>query len=231
MKRSRASTLVLAAFAVWAVTSCDDDPDDGSQFGRQDGGDAVPTDAEALGFALEANTDEVSTADVALARAQMAPTMAFASRMVNEHTGANQRLLALASGKGLVSSDSALRRAIASQTQQSLSQLWAAAAGDFDLTYARSALGLHMQVLAMLDGQLLPAVRDADLRAELTLERAAVAEHVTAAQALVAQLGSAGGADAGAGGSGGIGSMGGAGGTSPGGSGGSDPGPGGGYGP
>src|SRR4051794_29724250 len=222
IERTRASKAVMVGLAVCAFASCDDNNDNNIQFNQTDGGGAtdastggttggdagttaVASDAEAMGVALEVNTGEVTQGQLALVRAQMAPVTAFANRMVDEHTAANQRLVALGQRKGLVPSDSALRRSLASQSQQTLTVLWANAASTFDLAYAQSQVTLHMQVLTVMDTQVLPAVQDADLRAELMSQRAAVADHLTAAQALVATLGGtgAGGASGGAGGAGG----------------------------
>ncbi len=206
LKRAIAgAAATLAAVGMLIAGACsDDNNNNGTQFGGIDGavGDGgVSNQAQVLAVVMEANTGEASLGQLALGRTQGANARQFAMRMVDEHTAANQRLNTLATRIGLTPEDNDLRRQLNAQTQQVAAALNVEPVATFDRAYLQSQVTMHTQVLDLLDKQLLPAVQNGDLRAELTSMRATVADHLAAAQGLLFTLGDGGpgtGVDAGA---------------------------------
>ncbi|HEX2658881.1 MAG TPA: DUF4142 domain-containing protein [Polyangia bacterium] len=180
------------------------------------GGAVALSDGQILGVVLEANAGEVTTADVANARASNAAVVNFAATLRSDHQTANLRLSTLAQAAKLLAADSPSRQAVAAKGAQVTSTLWTEPVTTFDLTFVQAQVTLHTSVLAIMDSVLIPMAMNVSLKAELMQERAAVMLHLTHAQELLATLsGGAGGApgSAGAGGHGGNAGAGGQGGT------------------
>jgi putative membrane protein len=163
---------------------------------------AVVTDGAALGIMLEANGGEVQTGQVALPALTNADVRAFAMQIVADHTGAIARLQAIAASEQLAEEDSPQRRMVQAEGAQAVATLQATPVAAIDATFVSIQVRLHTSVLNMLDTMLIPNATNAQFKAELQMERAAVQMHLTHAQALDAQLG-AGGADGGTGADGG----------------------------
>jgi putative membrane protein len=159
-----------------------------------DGAAAALSQAQAIAVAEEANSGEVHAAEIALTRSTNSDVLAFATMMTTDHNAANMRLQALVQQAGLTAEDSATRRTLSTQTQQTLDSLWAATTSSFDLTYVNSQIAMHTMVLQLLQNSLIPAVQDAQLRTELQAEQTAVTAHLASAQQLHATLTGDGGA-------------------------------------
>jgi predicted outer membrane protein len=135
-----------------------------------------------------ANGGEVVLGNQASTQAQDPNVRAFAIRMVTDHSAANQALVQLQS-LGITATDSDLQRSVATAAQQTLNQLSQRSGASFDATYAASEVVQHQQLLQLLDDVLIPGARDAQLRGELTAERATEASHLVAAEVLIAAPG------------------------------------------
>jgi putative membrane protein len=113
--------------------------------------------------------------------------LAFAEAMVTDHSAAGSRLATLAMRTMIAPANSPLRSRLnqqAMQTSQALAAILDVAT--FEATYMETQIAMHVMALQIIDQQLLPVVVNAELRAEVTTERMAVAMHLQHAQALVA---------------------------------------------
>ena len=143
---------------------------------------AILSEAQVLGVLASANQGEINEGNLAPGRASSPAVLAFAARMVTEHTAALNRVTALASSTGLTpvaSPTSQALDAISASTVQALTPL---SGSVFDVAYIQSQVAAHNTVLNNIDRQLLPSATTEALRSELTTTRAAVAEHLQDAQ-------------------------------------------------
>jgi putative membrane protein len=151
-------------------------------------GSLALSDDTIAGVMTAANSGEVMVGNQASTQAQDPDVRAFAIRMVTDHSAANQALMNLASF-GIAATDSDLSRSVATVAQETINRLALTSGAAFDATYAASELDQHQRLLQLLDDVLIPGAHDAQLRAELTAERATEATHLVGAQALIAAPG------------------------------------------
>jgi len=180
----------------------------------------VLNDGQIAAVMVGANSGEVQAAQVALSRSGSDNTAVrnFATMMVTDHNAANARLQSLLQSANITAEDSSQRQALATQAAQTVSTLWATPDATFNAVYAQSQVTMHQMVMQLLQNQLIPAVQNAALKAELQTELTAVMGHLTEAQALAAMFPSAtptttDGGTAATGAAGQMGAMSGAGGT------------------
>lgn len=143
------------------------------------------TQAQAAGVVVEANAGEVEVGGLALSRSVTAQARSYAMMMVEEHSAAQGRLLALLSSIGIVPEESPVKDMLASMTQMTLAGLAPRTGATFDMAYLQSQVTMHTMVLALLDQRILPVVTNAQLRTELTAVRATVARHLAEAMQLL----------------------------------------------
>lgn len=136
-----------------------------------------------------ANAAEIQAGMLAQSQATDANVKTFAGRMVTEHAAAQQRQSALFARLGITPVDDANSQQLKSDAQALLERLRMRSGSAFDLAYMDDQIAMHQSVLALLDGKLIPAVTQDELRAELTMTRSAVALHLQSARAVRAMLG------------------------------------------
>jgi len=175
------------------------------------GATAMLSDGQIVAVLLEANAGEVHTADVADARATDGDVRTFSMQIRSDHSAAAMRLNALVQSQGFTVADSPQRQMVAASANDVVDTLWMSSMNQFDRTFAQAQVMLHTSTLNLIDDVLLPQVDNPALRSEVQVERAAVAMHLSEAQALSAALATSSGAG-GAGGAAGAGGAGGAGG-------------------
>jgi putative membrane protein len=199
---NRTATLARSALAALALTlpACDDDDDDDApQFAAQDAAapvDAEPqadilgdvaagpvrTDGEVVGALTQANTGEVTVAQMAMTRAQNANVRDFANRLVQEHTAANMRLAAL----GIAATESGASGTLLADAQQHAATLAGTADAAFDQAFLESQVAMHSDVLKLIDSQLLLVAQSPQLQDEVALHRTMFGAHLLEAERLVA---------------------------------------------
>jgi putative membrane protein len=134
---------------------------------------------------LDANSGEVHTAEVANVRSATVPIDEYATHLAMMHNAANDRLRALAQSVPITAQDSPVRAMVSAQGSQIVETLWMVPVASFDSAFLQAQLALHSSVANLLDSRLIPSARNADLRSELTAERAVVQMHYDQAQALL----------------------------------------------
>jgi putative membrane protein len=146
------------------------------------------SDAQIAAVTSAANTGEISLAMLALTRAQLPATRAFAQMMSDMHGAAQTRQNAVLDVLDLTVAANPVSMQLERDAMQVMTQLNTAAPNQFDLLYIRSQVEIHTKVLSIIDGQLLVSVDAPALRADLVLTRTEVAAHLAAAQVLLDQL-------------------------------------------
>lgn len=220
MHKKLNALLVATAVSCLALAACtDDDNNNGTMDAGRDGSvvtdggtdatadaktndasDATPAvvnDNQIVGLVEAVNAGEVSEAQLAQTKAVNADVIAFAGRMVTEHTQSNSDLATLRQQQSLTSDTSPLQQQVQAAVQQTLTKLQGLQGAAFDSAYMQAQVEAHGQVLTLLDQLLIPAAQNAALKTFLQTTRATVAAHLQAAQALNATLSDGGAGDGG----------------------------------
>jgi putative membrane protein len=133
------------------------------------------------------NTAEIDQAKLAQRRAKAPAVKRFADMMVNHHNQALREQAKLVKKLSLTPADSGTAATLRADGQKTLETLKSADAADFDAAYLKSQVDGHQKVLDLLDTQLLPSAKTPEVADALRKGRAAVAEHLSEAQALQAK--------------------------------------------
>jgi len=133
----------------------------------------------------------VSVSRVALAPGRTTNTevIAFANRMLSDHSGLTRSTLDLLSTTNIVPRDNAMSLDFRDESAAKRDTLREATGPAFDSTYMVNEVRYHTKLLATLDSLLVPAVKNTDLRMLLTRTRPAVAAHLEHATRIQAGLG------------------------------------------
>jgi putative membrane protein len=180
------SFMVLGFIVLVATAGCGDEEPE-----LVDGGAVVVllTDGQIGTILITANRNEVSAGQIAQTRASNSQVLAFANRMVNEHTAAIDNTQTLLRGQSITPADSNVNQQLLVQAAQLAPQLQAATAGtNFDFTYMCSQIRAHAQLVALADARLLPSVQNAVLRTDVQTTRTLALDHLGQAQSIVQSL-------------------------------------------
>ena len=131
---------------------------------------------------------EIEQGELAMEQASNDDVVAYATRMVQEHTAANMRLTNLLEDADITAMNNMLSQQLTADSMEIIAALEDESGMDFDIAYMRSQRTVHAMVLEIVDVVLLPSVDDATLEAELEMLRPAVAEHLEDAEALLEEL-------------------------------------------
>ncbi len=150
---------------------------------------AVANDGEVAAVLAAADTGEIQQGELATTHATDARVRDFGRMMITEHTASSQKLTALRQRLDLSPQESVRSRALTSDATATRERLSGLRGADFDRAYVEAQVAQHTQVLETIDSALLPAVREADLRAAITNDvRPMVAAHLQRARDLQAAL-------------------------------------------
>lgn len=150
-----------------------------------------PSDANIAAIFLAANNTDVSYAQVALAPGRTATPaiLAFASRMLSDHSGLNQSATQVCATAGIVPEDNVTSLNFRDESAAKRDTLREQKGATFDSTYIANEVRYHTKLLAVIDGVLIPSAKNRDLKSLLTGVRPAVAAHLEHAQRVQAGLG------------------------------------------
>ena len=145
---------------------------------------AAPSDAEITGILLTANNTDISYAQLVSNRAQTQAVKDFAARMLTDHSGVNARVNDLLSSADITPKESRTSLGLRDESAVKRDVMRELSGRAFDTTYLVNEINYHTRLLASIDGTLLPAARNAQLRQLIMGIRPTVAEHLTLAQQL-----------------------------------------------
>ncbi len=149
------------------------------------GAPAVLSDAQIFMVVMDANSGEIDAAREAKPKAT-APAVADCAQMMIAHHGmAGDDATALAAALHVTPEPSAISARLEADAALLLATLKATPAPSLDSVYMKSQVDAHKKVLAIVEDDLLPAARNAKLRALLTTMRAAVEGHLKEARMIV----------------------------------------------
>jgi putative membrane protein len=156
-----------------------------------EGGTPPLNDRDVAAIFLAANNTDISYAQVALApgRTSNQDVLAFANRMLSDHGGLNKAALDLFASTGIVPRDNTISLDFRDESAAKRDTLRERTGAAFDSTYLASEVRYHSRLLAAIDSVLLPATKNAELRALLSRVRPAVAAHLEHATRLQSGIG------------------------------------------
>ena len=139
-------------------------------------------DAQILAVVRTVNSGEVAAAELATERAASGETREFAQHVMAEHSKSNEQVATLAAA--IPPRDNPLSMSLREQAAADLAKLEQHQGEEFDRAFVEAQARMHEQVLSTIDGQLLPAASDQQLRMLLQSTRDQIAGHLEHAQQL-----------------------------------------------
>ena len=146
------------------------------------------TEANIVAIILAANNTDLSYARLVPARARSAEVKAFAQRMTTDHTMLNARVTDIAMRNGITAEDDAISLDFRDHSAARRDVLRELEGARFDSTYAANEIQYHQELLAAIDGVLVPNTRNAELREFVMNLKPAVSAHLAHAEQVRATL-------------------------------------------
>jgi putative membrane protein len=173
--------LSLALSMVLAVAACHHAPEPAP---------GVPqlTDGNIVAIVLAANYTDLNYAALAPSRARSDAVKTFAQRMTTDHTILNNRVREIAQKNGIVAEDHEISLDFRDRSATRRDILRELDGFRFDSTYAANEVQYHTELLAALNGALIPAAQNAELKEFVTQLRPAVNAHLQHAQQMMATI-------------------------------------------
>ncbi len=144
------------------------------------------TDAEVAAIVVAANTADILYADLALAKSQDAQIHTFATMVKKDHESVNAATTALVTRLGITPKGSEVSFDLRDDADTKRLILRDLEGFAFDSAYAANEVSYHADLLSAIDGLLIPAVQNAELKTLLFSVRVAVAAHLEHATTLAA---------------------------------------------
>jgi putative membrane protein len=150
-----------------------------------------PSDGNIAAMFLAANNTDVSYAQVALAKGQTSTPaiLAFAARMLSDHSGLNEQATQVFGRAGIVPADNIASLDFRDESAAKRDTLRELHGAPFDSTYIANEVRYHTKLLTVIDSVLVPSARNPDLKSLMMGVRPAVAAHLEHAQRVQAGLG------------------------------------------
>lgn len=145
-------------------------------------------DAGVAAMLLALNYTDISYAKLAPARAARDDVKEFANRVLADHSGVNAALTQLLQKLDLTPEDNEASLDLRDESSARRDMLRDLNARAFDSTYIENEVTYHRQFLTALDQELIPAARNAELKALLANVRPAVAAHLAHAEQVRANV-------------------------------------------
>ncbi len=146
------------------------------------------TDANIAAIVLAANTIDIDNGKVAEATSSDSSVKAFAQMMIHDHTSVNDKAKALAGSLKLTPKQNAASRSLVKSMTAKRAALARLKGGAFDKQYLDNEIAYHQAVIDMMNTQLIPSAKNAQLKDLLTSVGPAFQSHLDAAKAARAAL-------------------------------------------
>jgi len=154
-------------------------------------GQAAPpdlSDPEVAHVAVTADNIDIAAGKLALSRTHDSEVRNFASMMVRDHTGVNEKAAALAKKLGVTPKDNAVSQSLEAGAREAMAKLESLRGADFDRAYIAREIAYHQAVLDALDQTLIPTTENAELKGLLTQVRPAFEAHLAYAKKIAEQV-------------------------------------------
>ncbi len=147
------------------------------------------TDAQIIGILDTVNLGEIDEGKLMVAKTTNPEVKKHAQMMIDEHTAMTKRAAEMAKKAKVTAADSKTRTELQTHMKESMAEMKGEAAAQADRHYIDHSVMAHQQVLDMIDGQLIPNAKHADVKALLAEARPKVAMHLEDAKRIQASMG------------------------------------------
>lgn len=133
---------------------------------------------------VKLNQGEVEAAKLAEKKVQSTQVKEFAMMMNRHHTQNEKDVKALASKTNIGTDSSDLSKLTEKEAKASYKQIETNKGTQFDNAYVTAQIAMHEKALATIEGTLIPAAKNEELKALLVKTQATVAQHLEQAKTL-----------------------------------------------
>lgn len=145
-------------------------------------------DGNIVAIVLAANNTDLSYARLVSGRASSAEVKAFAARMTVDHTLLSARAADIALRNGISAEDDGISLDFRDRSAARRDVLRELTGARFDSAYVENEIRYHTELLAALDGVLIPRAHNAALKQFVVTLRPAVSAHLAHAEQVRATL-------------------------------------------
>lgn len=160
----------------------------GAALAQQKGTPQPLTEAQIAAVLTEANDVDIENGKMAEKRASNPDVKAFGERMVKDHRQSNDSAAALVKRLNMKPEGSPMRETIKASGKDSKKKLGDLKGADFDRAYIDGEVAMHNMLLQSIDKDMMPVVKNEELRALLEKNRPIIASHLEHAKTLQGQL-------------------------------------------
>lgn len=146
------------------------------------------TDANVAAMLLASNYTDISYAQLVPARAERSDIKQFAARMLTDHSSVNALVRDLLARVDLTPEDNVASLDMRDESSAKRDILRELSGYAFDSTYIENEVSYHRRFLASIDGVMLPAARNPELRQLVANVRPAIAAHLAHAEQVRANV-------------------------------------------
>jgi putative membrane protein len=146
------------------------------------------TDAEIAGIVVAANEVDIEAGTLAKTKATNEQVKAYAHRMVGEHTDVNESAKKLVTKLGLKPETTMISTGLRAEGKVNMAEFNLLSGNAFDRSYIDEEIELHKKVIETVDKQLLPSVKNQELKEMLVGVRPSLVSHLEHAQKIKESL-------------------------------------------
>ncbi len=150
--------------------------------------DKAGTDAEALAWVMQVDNNEINAAQEAQKKKISQPVMDYAKMLEKEHSDNLQKTKDMSQSMNEMPAETQSVEDLKAKGNDMLSSLSSMDGMDFERNYIDAMVKGHTEALSMLDNQLIPNAKSADLKNHLTETRQHVAMHLDRAKELQGKM-------------------------------------------
>jgi len=145
-------------------------------------------DAQIAAIVVTANQVDVDAGKLAVEASGNPAVVEFAQLMITDHTGVNEAATALVTRLGVTPREHPTSVGLQQAGDENLARLRQLEGAAFDVAYVEHEVAYHEQVIAAIDGTLIPGATHSELKALLVKVRPAFDAHLAHARALLKTL-------------------------------------------
>ncbi len=146
------------------------------------------TDPEIASVAVVANQIDISYAQIALKKSKNKEILAFANRMVTDHSAVIKQAVALVTKLSVTPKDNAVSQSLNEGAEKTKKLLTNASAKDFDKLYIDNEVAYHKAVIGAIEGLLIPESDNKELKGLLEDVLPALQAHLKHAEMVQSKL-------------------------------------------